>query len=424
MRKPTFILLLATIFGFLVTTVSLSLFFTEKKLTNAQTLPFFQKPENNTDKTERNRYAQNKPPIVASERSLPIPEHLSTLPRPDESPLFVERYAELIPEERISVQVYEQCNKSVVNIDTRTTYNMFLIGEIDEPGAGSGVVLDKEGHILTNSHVVSKVDSVMVAFFNGESYPATIVGEDPITDLAVLKVHAPAKDLYPVTLADSSRLLVGQKIFAIGNPFGLERTLTSGLISSLNRSIPSRIEARSIKGLIQIDAAINPGNSGGALLDTQGRMIGINTAIASQSGGSHGVGFAIPANTVSRIVPQLIKNGKVIRGEIGIGAVRVIEQDSVRGLLVRSLVPGGAAEKAGLKGPKVIRVRVPRGAFVIEGGAKIDWSVADIIVGVNGIETKKADDFTTVIDEHKPGDQIQLDVIRDGKRIRVPVILE
>jgi S1-C subfamily serine protease len=425
MKKPTLILLFATILGFALTTASLSLLFTEEKLTNAQTLPFFQRPKNDADKADKNaKYAQNKPFAVTPERNLPIPEHPSTLPRPDESPLFVERYAELIPEERISVQVYERCNKSVVNIDTRTTYNVFFLGEIDEPGAGSGVVLDKEGHILTNSHVVSKVDSVMVTFFNGESYPATIVGEDPITDLAVLKVHAPANDLYPVMLADSSRLLVGQKIFAIGNPFGLERTLTSGLISSLNRSIPSRIEARSIKGLIQIDAAINPGNSGGALLDTRGQMIGINTAIASQSGGSHGVGFAIPANTVSRIVPQLIKNGKVIRGEIGIGAVRVIEQDSVRGLLIRSLVPDGAAEKAGLRGPKIVKVRVPRGSFAIEVGSKIDWSAADIIVAVNGIETKKADDFTTVIDDHKPGDRIQLDVIRNGKRVQIPVVLD
>ncbi|MDR0704935.1 MAG: trypsin-like peptidase domain-containing protein [Planctomycetaceae bacterium] len=420
MKKPTLILLFATILGFILITVSLSLLFTEEKLTNAQTLPFFQRSKNDTDKADKNaKYAQNKPAAVAPERSLPIPENLSTLPRPNESPLFVERYAELIPEERISVQVYERCNKSVVNIDTRTTYNVFFLGEIDEPGAGSGVVLDKEGHILTNSHVVSKVDSVMVTFFNGESYPATLVGEDPITDLAVLKVRVPASDLYPVILADSSRLLVGQKIFAIGNPFGLERTLTSGLISSLNRSIPSRVEARSIKGLIQIDAAINPGNSGGALLDTQGQMIGINTAIASQSGGSHGVGFAIPANTVSRIIPQLIKNGKVIRGDIGIEAVRAIEQDSVRGLLIRSLVPDGAAVKAGLRGPKIVKVR-----FGMEVGFKIDWSVADIIVAVNGIETKKADDFTTVIDDHKPGDRIQLDIIRNGKRIQIPVVLE
>jgi S1-C subfamily serine protease len=424
MKKPTFILLFATVLGFALTTVSLSLLFTEKKLTNAQTLPFSQASKNDADTMDNNaNYAQNKPTGVVPERNLPIPEHPSTLPRPDESPLFIERYAELIPEERISVQVYERCNKSVVNIDTRTTYNL-LFGEIDEPGAGSGVVLDKKGHILTNSHVVSKVDSVMVTFFNGESYSATIVGDDPITDLAVLKVNAPANDLYPVVLADSSRLLVGQKIFAIGNPFGLERTLTSGLISSLNRSIPSRIVARSIKGLIQIDAAINPGNSGGALLDTQGRMIGINTAIASQSGGSHGVGFAIPANTVSRIIPQLIKNGRVIRGEIGIDAVRVIEQESVHGLLIRSLIPDGAAEKAGLRGPKIVKFRVPSGSFAVGVGSRIDWSAADIIVAVNGIETKKADDLTTVIDEHKPGDRIQLDVIRGGKRIQIPVVLE
>jgi S1-C subfamily serine protease len=425
MKKSTFILLFATILGFVLTTASLSLLFTEEKQTNAQTLPFFPRSKNDANQTDKNaKYAQNKPTATVPERNLPIPEHLSTLPRPEESPLFVERYAELIPEERISVQVYERCNKSVVNIDTQTIYNTFLLGKIDEPGAGSGIVLDKEGHILTNSHVISKVDSVLVTFFNGESYPATIVGEDPITDLAVLKVNAPAKDLYPAALADSSRLLVGQKIFAIGNPFGLERTLTSGLISSLNRSIPSRVPARSIKGLIQIDAAINPGNSGGALLDTQGKMIGINTAIASQSGGSHGVGFAIPANTISRIVPQLIKNGKVIRGEIGIDAVRVIEHDSVHGLLIRSLIPDGAAEKAGLRGPKIVKIRAPHGAFAFEVGSKIDWSAADIIVAVNGIETKKAEDFTTVIDDHKPGDRIQLEVIRNGKRVQVPVVLE
>jgi S1-C subfamily serine protease len=191
----------------------------------------------------------------------------------------------------------------------------------------------------------------------------------------------------------------------------------------LNRSIPSRVEARSIKGLIQIDAAINPGNSGGALLDTQGRMIGINTAIASPSGASSGVGFAIPSNTVARIVPQLIRNGKVIRGDIGIVKVREVERESVKGLMVIALIPKGAAEKAGVRGPKVSKEReLFRGMIVVER-PKIDLAVADVIVGVNGVETKKVDDFTAIIDDHKPGDEIRLDIIRNGKRVQVPVVL-
>ncbi|GHT26452.1 serine protease [Planctomycetales bacterium] len=346
------------------------------------------------------------------------------LPRPEESPLYIKRYGELTPEERGSIQIYERCNKSVVNVDTRTTYNVFLLGELDEPGAGSGIVLDKEGHILTNSHVVNRVDSVTVTLYNGESYPAELIGEDIITDLAVVKIKAPADTLFPAVMSNSSDLLVGQKVFAIGNPYGLERTFTSGLISSLNRSIPSKIEARSIKGVIQIDAAINPGNSGGILLDSQGRMIGINTAIASHSGGSDGIGFAIPANTVSRIVPQLLKSGKVVRGNIGIMKVREVERDKVKGLLVISMMPDGAAEKAGLQGPKVTKERALfRGSIVVEQ-PKIDMRAADIITGVNGIPVKKADDFTAVVDEHKPGDQMILDVLRKGKQIQVPITLE
>lgn len=407
--KKILTLITACLCGFCVTITLLFLLLSEETPINAQSVPTFPR--------QRVQAMQNPP-------GLPLPEAVSNLPRPNESPLYVERYSELLPEERNSIEVYEQCNKSVVNVDTQTTYNTFFLGEIDEPGAGSGVVLDKKGHILTNSHVVNKVDSVRVTLFNGEIYSAAIVGEDPITDLAVVKINAPERDLFPAVLADSSRLLVGQKVYAIGNPFGLERTLTSGLISSLNRSIPGRFEARSIKGVIQIDAAINPGNSGGALLDSHGRMIGINTAIASQSGGSHGIGFAIPANTITRITPQLIRNGKVIRGDIGIMKVREVEREGKRGLLLISLVPKGAAEKAGLRCPKVTKERkLLQGAFVIEM-PKIDMSVADVIISVNGTATKKADDFTAVIDDHKPGDQLILDVLRNGKIVQVPVVLE
>ena len=349
-----------------------------------------------------------------------VPETASTLPRPDESPLFVERYTELQPNERVAIQVYERCNRSVVNIDTQTTHNTFLFGQIDEPGAGSGIVLDKEGHILTNHHVIANVDAVKVTLFNGDSYEARLVGIDPITDLAVIAIAAPPAALFPITFGDSSKLLVGQQIFAIGNPFGLERTLTSGLISSLNRSMPSQDRRRSIRGLVQTDAAINPGNSGGALLDTQGRLIGINTAIASRSGGSHGVGFAIPSRTILRIIPQLISNGKVIRGESGIEMVRVVPRElsnggAIHGLFVTQLTENGPAEKAGLRTPRTVRtVR----------GVQRDLSTADIITAADGMPIRKIDDFTAIIDERGPGDRVVLDVIREGSITKITVVLE
>ena len=349
-----------------------------------------------------------------------VPETASTLPQSDESSLFVERYSELQPNERISIQVYERCNRSVVNINTQTTYSILLFAQIDEPGAGSGIVLDKEGHILTNLHVIANVDAVKVTLFNGDSYEAKLVGTDIYTDLAVIKIKAPQEVLHPIVFGDSAKLLVGQQIFAIGNPFGLERTLSSGLISSLNRSMPSRVETRSIRGLIQTDAAINPGNSGGALLDTQGRLIGINTAIATRSGGSHGVGFAIPSRTILRIVPQLITNGKVIRGEIGIDTVRVVTRElpngnTMHGLLVTQLTEKGAAEKAGLRGPQILRgIR----------GPQRDMSTADIIVAVNGVPTKKVDDFTAIIDERSPKDRVILDVFREGNITKITITLE
>ena len=350
-----------------------------------------------------------------------VPETASTLPKPEESPLFVERYAELQPHERVPIQVYERCNRSIVNIDTMTIHNILLFGQIDEPGAGSGIVLDKEGHILTNRHVIVNVDAVKVTLFNGDSYEAELVGTDAYTDLAVIQINAPPDVLFPMThFGDSSKLLVGQQIFAIGNPFGLERTLTSGLISSLNRSMPSRDPARSMRGLIQIDAAINPGNSGGALLDTQGRLIGINTAIASKSGGSHGVGFAIPSRTILRIVPQLLRNGKVIRGEIGIVTAQERSMElrnggKIQGLLITELSESGPAEKAGLRGPKIVRGM---------RGLQRDLSTADLITAVDGVPTRKVDDFTAVIDERGPDDRVVLDVLRDGTITKVTIVLE
>ena len=320
----------------------------------------------------------------------------------------------LTPEEAVNVVVYERMNKSVVNITTQIPRgdSLFFIDVPDE-GAGSGSVIDRNGHILTNYHVIEDARHVSVTLHDGKSYDATFVGADAVNDIAIIKVDAPREILFPVIFGDSSRLRVGMRVFALGNPFGLERTLTTGIISSLNRSLQIRSN-RSIKSIIQIDAAINPGNSGGPLLDSHGRLIGMNTAIASKTGQSSGVGFAIPVNLISRVVQQLITHGRVIRPEIGIQKVYETEQ----GLLVARVTPNGPAKQAGIRGPKVDRRR--RGPFVIE---RIDRSAADLIVAVDGKAAKSADDFLEIIERKKPGDSVVLTVFRDGRRVDVSVRL-
>ncbi len=329
---------------------------------------------------------------------------------------------ELTPEERVNIAVYENCNRSVVHITTKSVRgeSLLLIAvEIPSEGEGSGVVLDREGHVLTNLHVVDEAKEIQVTLFDGKSYPARLVGQDRVTDVAVLKIEAPAETLVPIVFGDSTRLRVGQRVYAIGNPFGFERTLTTGIVSNLNRSLPSRNKTRTIKNVIQIDAAINPGNSGGPLLDTHGRMIGMNTAIASRTGDSAGVGFAIPMSTISRIVPQIIQNGRILRPDIGI--VRVFQTE--RGLLIATLAPGGAAEKAGLRGPQIVRQRRKQGPFVYEY-TTMDRSAADLIVGVDGEKIKSADDFLGMIERKQPGDQVVLNIVREGRSLEVPVRLE
>ncbi|MBI3865077.1 MAG: trypsin-like peptidase domain-containing protein, partial [Planctomycetia bacterium] len=228
---------------------------------------------------------------------------------------------ELSQDEQINIDVYESCNRSVVNITTKgVRAEGFFMLEVPTEGAGSGSVIDKTGHILTNNHVIDGARQVTVTLFDGKSYEARYVGADPINDVAVIKVEAPIESLHPVVFGDSRNLKVGMRVFAIGNPFGLERTLTTGIVSSLNRALQIH-EHRTVKSIIQIDAAINPGNSGGPLLDSHARLIGMNTAIATRTGQSSGVGFAIPAGLIARIVPQLIEKGRVIRPEVGISKV-------------------------------------------------------------------------------------------------------
>jgi S1-C subfamily serine protease len=339
--------------------------------------------------------------------------------RADPPAVPAESGRQFTPEERTNITVYEAVNRSVVNINTKATVatGLFLM-EVPSDGAGSGIVLDKQGHVLTNFHVVEGAREIQVVLFDGSAHAARIVGIDPATDVAVVRVEAPEALLQPVQFGSSNDLRVGQRVFAIGNPFGLERTLTTGIISSLNRSLPTRT-GRTIKSIIQTDAAINPGNSGGPLVDSGSRLIGMTTAIASRTGQSAGVGFAIPVGTLSRIVPQLTQHGKVVRPDAGIA--RVYQSDA--GLVVAELAPEGPAERAGIRGFRVIRERKRQGPFTVET-ARVDRAGADVIVAVAGQAVRTADDFLSAVESRNPGDQVLITVSREGHKLDVPVVLD
>jgi S1-C subfamily serine protease len=333
-------------------------------------------------------------------------------------PRTLEPLEDFTTEERTNISVYEANNRGVVNITTRSARgDALLMIEVPTEGAGSGSILDKRGHILTNYHVIAGAREINVTLFDGNTYEGGLVGQDPVNDIAVLRIDAPPETLFPVSLGDSSRLRVGQKVYAIGNPFGLERTMTVGIVSSLNRSLPSR-SGRTIKSIIQIDAALNRGNSGGPLMDSRGKLIGMNTAIASNTGENTGVGFAIPITTIKRVVPQLIENGKVIRPDVGIARVYETEH----GLVIATLSPGGPAEQAGLKGFRIVRRQRRRGPFVVEE-TQVDRSQADLLVAVDGESIKTVDNLMTIIESKDPGDTVVLTVIRDSGRENLRVTL-
>jgi Trypsin-like serine proteases, typically periplasmic, contain C-terminal PDZ domain len=316
-----------------------------------------------------------------------------------------------VSDEQNSIEVYKAISPGVAFITT-TTYQQDFWGQVEEgKGNGSGSVIDSNGHILTNYHVVERAQKLTVSFGGEKVYPAKLVGGDPDTDLAVIKIDAPASELTVVPLGDSDKLVVGQKVLAIGNPFGLDRTLTTGVISGLQRPIRAR-NGRPIDAAIQTDASINPGNSGGPLLDKYGRMIGINSQILSRSGGSVGVGFAIPVNTAKRVVPQLIQYGEVRRPKLGatLPSVRDLRERGYRmpvedGLIVYQTLPGGSAQLAGLRGIS------PSG------------EVGDIILSVDGQKMTDIDDLYRLLDKKQIGDTIQVEVYRGGKTVTVPVKL-
>ncbi|MCA9025893.1 MAG: trypsin-like peptidase domain-containing protein [Planctomycetaceae bacterium] len=324
----------------------------------------------------------------------------------------------LTPDERVNVAVYEKTNQSVVNISTLTLRpDGWLLRPVPAEGNGSGSVIDKSGHILTNNHVISDARQVVVTLFNEESYPAKLVGADPINDIAVIKIDAPPEQLFPISLGDSDALRVGLRVFALGNPFGLDRTMSTGIIASLNRTLEVQ-ENWVIKSIIQIDASINPGSSGGPLLDTQGRLIGMNTAIATGDSRnlrqSAGIGFSIPVNLIRRVIPELIQHGRVIRGDLGITHVTETED----GLRIARLEPGGPAEQAGLREPQVTRQR--QGPFVFE---RIDRSTADVITAVDGEPVQTAAEFLGMIEQKKPGDVVNLTILREEKTMNIIVTL-
>lgn len=359
-----------------------------------------------------NRSGQSRRARIPATFDSPVSLASSSGP-PEDDPL-------LTPEERVNIRVYETANRSVVNITTklaRTNQLWFL--ELALPqGAGSGSVLDQQGHILTNHHVVEDAEEIQVTLFNGKSFFATLVGSDPLNDIAVLRIDAPIDMLFPTNRGQSSRLRVGQRVYAIGNPFGLERTMTIGIISSLNRSLRSQA-GRMMRSIIQIDAALNRGNSGGPLLDSQGRLIGMNTAIASRTGENTGIGFAIPVSTLGRVVPELIAHGRVVRADVGIS--RVYETED--GLVVAKVVPDGPADRAGIRGFRVVQQNERRGNLLIQRQFA-DRESADMIVAVDGTAVATADEFLEQIERKKPGNRTKLTVFRAGREFAVTVTLD
>jgi len=327
--------------------------------------------------------------------------------------------AKAAAEEQISVFVYENVNPSVVNIDTRRVQvDRFFMTQHESEGSGSGAVLDKEGHIITNFHVVEDADTIEVTLASNQAFPATFIGGDKEHDIAVLKIEAQPKDLRPISLGSSSDLRVGQRAFVLGNPFGWDGTLTTGIISSLNRDLPSREAGRSMRSLIQTDAAMNPGNSGGPLLNIHSQMIGMCVAIATKTGQNAGVGFAIPIDRIKQIAPELIQSGRIVRADIGI--MKIIATES--GLVIARLDPHGAAAKAGLQGFRRVVQRRRQGPLIYETET-IDRSHADRILKVDGQPMRSGVQFHDKIGEYKPGNVIHLTLVRDGQQLEVAVTL-
>jgi S1-C subfamily serine protease len=327
-------------------------------------------------------------------------------------PRVVTARGDLAEDEKNTIELFQEISPSVVyitSIEVRRSLFSLNVYEIPQ-GTGSGFVWDREGRIVTNYHVVGDASRVEVTMGDNTVYKGVMVGSAPDKDIAVLQISAGADDLEPIPLGDSETLQVGQKVFAIGNPFGLDHTITSGIVSALDREITA-VTGRTIQGVIQTDAAINPGNSGGPLLDSAGRLIGVNTAIYSPSGASAGIGFAVPVGVVNRVVPEIILHGRVMRP--GIGATfaneKIARRLDIEGLLIINVEPGSSADKAGIRGTRQVRGNIILG---------------DIILAINGIPVESYDDYRNELDRYHIGDEVTLIIQRDSEHNEVKLRLE
>ena len=355
------------------------------------------------NKEDRSFFPEKRPTVESLDFNTPDPS-------------MVARSAVYSSDEKINVDVFEKVHPAVVNIASTILGMNFWMEVIPRQGQGSGFIIDRRGYILTNSHVVAKAQKLTVTMASGKKINATLVGRDPRTDLAVIRI--PSGDVESVaTLGDSDKLRPGRKAIAIGNPFGLSHTLTTGIISALHRSIRTE-DGNEIEDLIQTDAAINPGNSGGPLLDSNGHVIGINTAIFSLSGGYQGIGFAIPINQAKRVATQLITSGRVVRPWLGVSGLSLspslaegLGLGVSQGVLVIEVVRGGPAHQAGLRGGD--REVLIRGIRLRLGG--------DIITDINGISVDDMKQLVNHVEQMEVGEAADLGVMRKGfsKRIRV-----
>jgi S1-C subfamily serine protease len=334
----------------------------------------------------------------------------SQLLDPEATERLVTARGDLADDELSTIELFKNISPSVVhvtNLAQKVDENSFNVMEIPR-GVGSGFIWGEDGYIVTNYHVIQGAAAAKITLADNTTLDAKLVGFDDSKDIAVLKVVAPPEKLRPILLGSSSDLQVGQKVFAIGSPFELDQTLTTGVIGGLGREIQS-VSGRPIQGVIQTDAAINPGNSGGPLLDSSGRLIGVNTAIASPTGGSVGIGFAVPVDIVRRVVPQLIRTGKVERPGLGIRTVddRITRRMGLEGVLVDRVWPGSAAAKAGLRSMDREK-NIP----------------GDLITAIEGHEVRNHDDLYLALDVRAIGDTVKITVLRDGKGIELSVTLQ
>lgn len=329
----------------------------------------------------------------------------------DVTPRAVTARGELAADEINTIDIFRQNSPSVVyvtSIALRRSFFYFNAVEIPQ-GTGSGFVWDRQGRIVTNYHVISDANKIQVTMADGKSYKAVLVGVAPDKDLAVLQLSSLPRNLRPIAIGESANLLVGQKVFAIGNPFGFDQTITSGIISALNREIQA-VTGRNIHGVIQTDAAINPGNSGGPLLDSAGRLIGVNTAIYSPSGGYAGIGFAVPVDTVNSIVPQIIQHGKIIEPGIGVSFVdrRITDRLGIDGLLILNIDPDGPAARAGLAGTARYRGEIVLG---------------DVILEVAGVKVSTVSELKDELEKQGLGAEVEFTVLRNRQVRRVVIRL-